>query len=153
MIIKNFLSHEECSLLLKEAEESNSWKVQNENTGILILKSKNHRLLIDIHNRVSSLFDKKYHTQMIRMIHKTDNESFWEEHSDNSGGEEIEYGVVIYLNDNFEGGELIYPESGLSIKPEMGMLVYHQGNQRHKVSRVLSGNRYTLTSFIRRVSR
>jgi len=152
VIIKNFLTNEECLSLLKEADNSDDWKIQNENTGIFILKSKNHKLMVDIHHRVAELFDKKYHTQMIRMIHKTNQDSFWEEHSDNSGGREIVYGVVIYLNDNFDGGELVYPESQTSIKPEAGMLVYHPGDQKHKVSKVISGNRYTLTSFIRNVT-
>lgn len=148
MIIKNFLTKDECLILLKEAESSNNWKPQHKDTGIFILPSKNHKLMIDINNRVSKLFDKRLYTQMIRMIHKTDKNSFWEEHSDNSGAKNTRYGVVIYLNDNFTGGDLIYTESNTIVKPEQGMLVCHPGDKRHKVSPVDSGNRYTLTSFI-----
>jgi hypothetical protein len=150
MIIRNFLTQEECLILLDEAKNSSSWKVQNKDTGIFILSSSNHKIMIDIYKRVSELFDKELHTQMIRMIHKTDKDSFWEEHSDDSGGKDIQYGVIIYLNDNFEGGELVYPQDNITIKPEMGMLVYHMGNQKHLVSKVISGDRYTLTSFIRK---
>ena len=149
MIINNFLTKEECLTLLLEAETSKNWKPQNKDTGIFILKSNNHKVLIDIHNRVASLFDKNLHTQIIRMIHKTDKDSFWERHSDNAGGAEIKYGVVLYLNDNFEGGELYYPNLDIIIKPESGMLVYHPGDEDHEVLPVVSGNRYTLTSFIR----
>lgn len=149
MIIKNFLTEEECSSLLLEAKDSDNWKPQNKNTGIFILKSNNHKVLINIHKRVSSLFDIKFHTQMIRMIHKTDKHSFWESHSDNSGDDEIKYGVVLYLNDNFNGGELYYPDLDIIVKPEKGMLVYHLGDQEHEVLKVISGDRYTLTSFIR----
>jgi hypothetical protein len=149
MIIKNFLSNEECDTLLEEARLSKKWKPQNEGTGIFILKSENHKLLIDIYKRVSMLFDKNLHTQIIRMIHKTDSDSFWAEHSDNSGGDEIKYGVIIYLNDDFIGGDLVYPKLGSEVKPEKGMLVYHPGDEKHRVSKVISGDRYTLTSFIR----
>lgn len=83
------------------------------------------------------------------MIHKTNKDSLWDCHSDNEGGSEIEYGVVIYLNDNFVGGELHYPDRDLTIKPEKGMLVYHSGDVLHEVLKVTSGDRYTLTSFIR----
>jgi hypothetical protein len=148
MIIKNFLTKEECLALLDEAENSNNWKPQNKDTGIFILSSINHKIMIDINKRVSALFDKNLYTQIIRMIHKTDKDSFWEEHSDNAGRANTKYGVVIYLNDNFKGGELLYTESNTIIKPEAGMLVYHPGNKMHKVLRVESGNRYTLTSFI-----
>ncbi len=149
MIIHNFLSDEECNVLIQEATASQKWKPQNENTGIFILKSENHKILIDINKRVSKLFDKELHTQIIRMIHKTNSDSFWEEHSDDAGGKEIKYGVVIYLNEDFEGGELVYPDSDISIRPKKGMLVYHPGSKKHRVSKVVSGDRYTLTSFIR----
>ena len=105
--------------------------------------------MVDIYKRVSKLFDNNLHAQMIQMIHKTDKHSFWERHSDNSGGNEIKYGVVIYLNEDFEGGELYYPNLNQTIKPETGMLVSHSGNEDHEVLKVHSGDRYTLTSFIR----
>ncbi|MFM6983878.1 MAG: 2OG-Fe(II) oxygenase [Chitinophagaceae bacterium] len=149
MIIKNFLTEDECNSLLLEAETSNNWKPQNPNTEIFILKSNSHKILIDIHKRISLLFDLGLHVQILRMIHRTDKNSFWERHSDNSGGNEIKYGVVLYLNDNFEGGELYYPNLDLVIKPEKGMLVYHSGDEEHEVLKVISGNRYTLTSFVR----
>jgi D-mannonate dehydratase len=149
MIIKNFLTKEECEVLIEEAKTSTNWKPQNKDTGIYILPSKNHKIMIDINKKVSELFDKNLHTQMIRMIHKTDSNSFWEDHSDNSGGSNIKYGVVIYLNDDFQGGELFYTESKMIIKPEKGMLIYHAGDKVHGVSKVDSGIRYTLTSFIR----
>jgi hypothetical protein len=149
VIIHNFLSDEECDALLEEARLSKKWKPQNEGTGIFILKSEKHKILIDINKRVSSLFDKDLHAQMIRMIHRTTNDSFWKEHSDDAGGEEIRYGVVLYLNEDFEGGELIYPDLKIEIKPKKGMLVYHPGDEKHRVSKVTSGERYTLTSFIR----
>lgn len=149
MIIKNFLTEEECDELLLEAKTSSNWKPQNPDTEIFILKSNNHKVLIDIHKRVAALFDKNLHTQIIRMIHKTDKNSFWERHSDNSGGNDIKYGVVLYLNDDFDGGELYYPNLDLTVIPEKGMLVYHLGNQEHEVLKVISGDRYTLTSFIR----
>ena len=58
MIIKNFLTREECQILLEEAEVSNSWRPQHADTGIYILPSKNHKIMIDINKRVSELFDK-----------------------------------------------------------------------------------------------
>lgn len=151
MIIKNFLTEEECLSLLIEAKTSEMWQPQNKDTGIFILKTKQHEMLKKINNRVASLFDSALHTQIIRMIHKTDRNSFWAEHSDNSGGKEIMFGVVIYLNDDFVGGELIYPKLDISVKPEKGMLVCHEGDEPHFVSKVHSGERYTLTSFIRKI--
>lgn len=60
------------------------------------------------------------------------------------------YGVVIYLNDNYNGGELEYTKLGLSLKPKAGMLVIHPAAEifSHKVNEVKDNDRYTITTFI-----
>lgn len=151
-VIKNFLSKEECSLLVSEAIEHNTWLIKSSRDLVKMYKSKNHNLIIDINKRVSSLFDKSLHTQIIQFIYKTDKDSYWEKHKDTDSNINgiISYGVIIYLNEDFEGGLLEYPELDFSIKPESGMLVYHTSDVEHQVSKVISGDRYTLTSFIRK---
>jgi hypothetical protein len=71
-------------------------------------------------------------------------------HQDNVGGEDIQFGAVIYINDNYEGGEVYYPELPLEIKPQAKSLLIHRGNILHAVKHILKGdNKYILTSFIR----
>jgi hypothetical protein len=62
----------------------------------------------------------------------------------------VAYGLVIYLNDDFTGGELYYPNLGLEISPKRGMLVAHSSGEKyaHGVKEVTSGIRYGLTMFI-----
>ncbi len=31
--------------------------------------------------------------------------------------------VIVFLNDNFEGGELVYPDQGVTIRPKVGNMV------------------------------
>lgn len=56
---------------------------------------------------------------------------------------------LFYYNDDFEGGELYYPEFDLIIKPKPGLAVAHPGdiNYLHGVKKVISGQRYTTPSF------
>jgi len=56
---------------------------------------------------------------------------------------------LFYYNDDFEGGELFYPEFDLTIKPEPGLAVAHPGDiyYLHGVKKVISGYRYTTPSF------
>lgn len=56
---------------------------------------------------------------------------------------------LFYYNDDFEGGELYYPEFDLIIKPKPGLAVAHPGdiNYLHGVKKVLCGQRYTTPSF------
>lgn len=56
---------------------------------------------------------------------------------------------LFYYNDDFEGGELYYPEFDLIIEPKPGLAVAHPGdiNYLHGVKRIISGNRFTTPSF------
>jgi len=54
------------------------------------------------------------------------------------------YNSLIYLNDNFEGGEFV-TKSGIIIKPEKGMLTFFNSQTVwHSVKRVLKNDRKTI---------
>lgn len=60
------------------------------------------------------------------------------------------FSSLIYLNDDFEGGELWFPQHDkFSIKPEPGMLITFKGDEHtlHGVKMVTSGIRYTASIF------
>lgn len=54
--------------------------------------------------------------------------------------------VHIYLNDDYEGGEINFETHGLSFKPSIGDFIVFPGNMHypHEVAKILSGTRYTL---------
>lgn len=58
---------------------------------------------------------------------------------------------VIYLNDDYSGGELYFPDHNLSIKPEAGDYITWPGNRwyQHGVNEVKDGVRYTLSIWAR----
>jgi predicted 2-oxoglutarate/Fe(II)-dependent dioxygenase YbiX len=56
-------------------------------------------------------------------------------------------GALVYLNDDYEGGELYFPEYDILIKPKFGDLVIFPCHFLHEVKNVLSGERYTLPLF------
>ena len=59
------------------------------------------------------------------------------------------WGVVLYLNDDYEGGELFYPEYNHSYKPKRKDLVMHVGDIIHGVRSVTNGIRYAATLLVR----
>ncbi len=74
-------------------------------------------------------------------------------HSDNSNPDGShhptpfrKYASVVYLNENYEGGELFLPSLGLEIKPQTGLLVAFRGDRTHAhgVKPVTAGVRYTM---------
>lgn len=59
--------------------------------------------------------------------------------------------VVYFLNADFVGGELVFPELDLVIKPEAGTLVCFPSDHHyiHGVNPVTSGHRYTIVTWMR----
>ena len=91
-----------------------------------------------------------YHTQ------KWEPGAYARVHSDNTDSKgksgaftRSRYAGFLYLNDDFEGGLLRFPDQNIEIKPEVGMLAVFDGgfNNMHEVSLIESGVRYTIGSF------
>jgi hypothetical protein len=62
----------------------------------------------------------------------------------------IGYGFCLYYNDDYEGGELEYPDLEIKIKPKKNTLYIHGGNILHGSLPVLNDSiRYFSTVFIR----
>jgi len=59
--------------------------------------------------------------------------------------------ALIYLNDDFIGGEIEFPEQDVKIKPTKGDLIVFPGNinYAHKVGPIISGERYTMPFWFR----
>jgi hypothetical protein len=56
---------------------------------------------------------------------------------------------VLYLNDEYEGGEIYFPEQGIKIKPEAGSLIMFPAYRPyfHHPLPVTSGNKYMVPFF------
>jgi hypothetical protein len=57
-----------------------------------------------------------------------------------------DYASVVYLNDNYEGGEFYFESSGIEVKPAAGSLLAFTGGMRHfhGVRDVRGAARYTM---------
>ena len=60
----------------------------------------------------------------------------------------IQWGSVIYPNDDYDGGEIHYPTYNFSYKPEAGSAIFHSGYTMHGVKKVTLGERYCITGLI-----
>ena len=62
----------------------------------------------------------------------------------------IRYGIAIYYNDDYEGGEISYPELNIVHKPKARSLLMHGGNILHGTLPVTSDDtRFFSTAFVR----
>lgn len=65
-------------------------------------------------------------------------------HQDPVGAEGINLSGVIYLNNDFSGGELYFTDLGYTYKPNPGSLIIFPSNYTHQINKVLSGYRYAI---------
>lgn len=73
------------------------------------------------------------------------------EHFDASKPNDI--ATLIYLNDDYEGGEIYFPQLGIEIKPKPGDLVMFPDNPGyvHGVKSITSGVRFTTPRWFTRI--
>lgn len=57
---------------------------------------------------------------------------------------------LLYLNDNYTGGQLHFPKQNLKISPKPGTFIFFEGNEDipHEVTEVISGERFNIISFL-----
>ncbi len=104
---------------------------------------------------VESVFDRKVRANTSH-AQKWDVGGFANVHSDNSDNDgnpnafEInKYVAILYLNDDYEGGNLYFPQHDISFKPNAYSLYTFPGGVEnlHGVSEITKGTRYTMVSF------
>jgi predicted 2-oxoglutarate/Fe(II)-dependent dioxygenase YbiX len=61
----------------------------------------------------------------------------------------VDYGSILYLNDDYEGGELFFPKYNIHIKPKPGTLIFFPSTNMyaHGVTEVTDGVRFTSPHF------
>lgn len=80
------------------------------------------------------------------------------EHVDKRDGESVptpsgnisrDLSSTIYFNDSYSGGEILFPNQKLKIKPSAGSLITFPTSHHypHEVIEVTDGNRWTITNF------
>lgn len=109
-------------------------------------------LMEELNYKVIDKFSNYKEIIEIGNLHRTiaDGRSL-DHHVDNYDGADVAnmFGIVLYLNDNYEGGEINYKDLGISYKPKAGDLVVHYAGLLHGVTEVTEGVRYIFTMFVR----
>lgn len=135
----NFLNHSEINHLFHIWDNNKNASIFSEyviSFYYIDLMKYNHLDLTPIHNNA---FKRK-------LVHKMRLQKYDETFSqikEYHGHEDI-YNYIIFLNDDFTGGELEF-ENGIIIKPKKGSLVYFNNNEKHRVLPCI-GERYVFTS-------
>ena len=62
----------------------------------------------------------------------------------------IKFGCVYYINDDYEGGEIVYPTIDMQIKPKGNTLIIHRSDLLHGTNLITKpGIKKILTAFVK----
>ena len=111
------------------------------------------KLLLDL-NQTIEMFAGHPLKQISAGVVRWDPGTFMAPHVDNPAGWFRDYAAIVYLNDNFEGGVFEFTNLELQIKPKQGhALMFSCDQQRHGVSEITAGVRYTLSCWYQKTKR
>lgn len=165
----DFVSKEDCEYIIKYAIEANAWSKTNDtfwNERVFypenlpddnefkvkmstILKKAKHFIMKEysLDNVYADTFHVvRWYEGQFQPAHQDDMENAM---YDGDFFRHRAYGSIIYLNDNFDGGETCYPQYDIKISPKTGRFNVHLGdaNHLHAVNKIENGTRYTIAAF------
>lgn len=163
-LIENFISDEEKDELLSIAKSASQedWEkdyIEN-NNGYEIDKNAlwydkalniESKLRVDLQERLKKAIPKEFKVKKFLTIQRHYPGSNLPEHIDKDHDENMEYAAVLYLNEDYIGGELYFPNLNINLRlPEKSLILFYTGNPYlHGVKEVLPGpTRYVIATFI-----
>jgi len=159
-IIENFISDEDINLAISEIENPSEINLypkhyENRNGGTAFPYNKNIIYLFKKYGKKANEMQKQLNG-FVNEIYVT--KIFGSAWSHGDGAESphidaqelepfIEWSTVIYLSDNFEGGEIFFPNQEYIYKPKIGSAVFFPSagtEYMHGIKKIQNGKRYTM---------
>jgi predicted 2-oxoglutarate/Fe(II)-dependent dioxygenase YbiX len=149
--IEKFLDEEQVAVLLSEAQIDAGWSTPHAGNTRKNMSDELYFSMGAVYKNIETLFINLESIIYSPDLRRLRNSEFMWPHEDGGNPDDprkIIFGIAIYLNDDFTGGELIYPTLGLSVTPKAGSMVIHNADLKHQVFPVLEGERYSITTFV-----
>lgn len=157
-VIPNFLSEEEIEYLMGSLTQDNlvTFVSQKDSNGEPTNWMNIHKMIVDkfkLIKRIQSEVVKSYDFDRIVSRDRWLSVVRWDKgtklqlHVDDLGYETDNHiATLVYLNDDYEGGEVAFATHDVTVKPKTGDLLIFPGNMHyaHEVTEILSGTRYTI---------
>lgn len=105
---------------------------------IMTLIKEKYKINLIAHEPSVSLSEANSHTPVLH----ADKQNL--DGTPKQGFENFDISSVLYLNDDFAGGDLVFKNTGLRISPKPGLIAVYSGGIEniHYVDKILSGNRW-----------
>jgi len=176
-IYDNIISDDLCNEIIEEYRESEEWEssstrndvycgiekhydiisISSVNTILknLVKRKKNDELIFDIISHAKDLYNKEFQHLNIEFdtgfdLIRYKEGQFYRQHTDDFKGKQREIACSIYLNDNYEGGELAFFDKEKVIKCKKGSISMFPSNfmYPHEIMPVFNGTRYSIETWL-----
>jgi hypothetical protein len=167
LILPNFLPVDTCRKISAWAAESNSWEDalppwHKRSINLESMDIDIRELLLDIYTQVKEQLnchwcqDKQFYGDIFQIVRWQSGDKLEPPHAD---AEHLdgsihpfsyrEYAAIIYLNQEYTGGQLYFPNFNLIPELSIGTLAVFPGTLQylHGVTPIQSGTRYTIAGF------
>ena len=168
-VIENFMSEEDCKYLIATAISSDSWESGGSEFwdnrvinyySMLKFDRDASLIMLDANIRCSQKIKEAYDLeeniysdtlQVIRWFPGMEQQPHADDMSntDVAGFSHRNFGSIVYLNNDYDGGHTYYPNFDFEVIPKAGSLALHPGDPEHLhgVTKIENGMRYTIASF------
>lgn len=159
IIVNNtYLSKEDCKLgidLLNYFDDKNELCPFKDNPQVLVAPETEQVIyLLKKYSKIVNELQKDANGFIPELYTVESYLSLWKEgtfagmHIDSHKGYEfLQFSSILYLNDDYEGGEIYFPNQNFLYKPKAGDIVmFPSGGTEypHAVNKILKGKRYTI---------
>jgi hypothetical protein len=118
------------------------------------VEKNKERLSLNITSPVENNIDVKHMPERTWMpqknmiVRKYTEGSFMLPHIDGGVGIVPSFTALLWFNEDFEGGELEFPDLGLIVKPETGSVLVFPSMSEHGVKTLISGERFVTSAYL-----
>lgn len=156
--IENVLSPKTLAILDKDYRDQESWATKNIgknhwHNNVKNCSRESNYILDELRDIIREEVDTKemiinFNNNLARFVPNDSNDMAMNYHHDDTQPHTLT-GLVFYLNDDYEGGEIHYKEKDILWKPIKNSIVVHPASEEytHGVKSIITGERYMLTMF------
>ena len=143
----NFLTAEECQYWIEQSpvykkdnpKGNEDWLERNKNITMLPIVEKVRQYHKEKENLDLEIFEASL------QVWASGTEAIPHVHDEQGGRQQTGYNSIIYLNDDFEGGEFIAPDLSCSLTTIPGRLIIFDGSKvKHGINPITGNTRYTI---------
>lgn len=123
-----------------------NWEDKNLN----ISQSEIHRVMYSRLNNLLIKSESNLNLSGFATIQRMQEGVELKSHKDQTTDPSIQFGTILYLNDEYKGGEVFFEDKNIALRPKPGSLLIFPGDFEHGVKHVGAGPiRYVIVGFIK----